>query len=204
MRARPFFLRLRRWFLAGVLALLPLFLVVVLVRWLLRLGNTLVGLLPEALQLPPALEPEAPLFGVLMALVAILGVGALTTRLLGARVMRTIDRIAERIPIVNTLHRATRQLLSAVLHEDAEAFQQVVLVPFPSRDTRVIGFITGYARAAGGHKLAAVFVPSTPVPTTGWLMFVAPELLEPLPISIDDAMKLVLSGGALAAEVWRR
>ena len=199
---RTVFARLRRWFLTGVVALLPLAVAVLLVHWLLGLGGRLVGLLPHAWRPETVFGPWAPLVGVAIAVGFIVLVGAGTSYLLGARIMRVIDRVMERLPLVNTLHRATRQLLRAVLSEDAEAFQEVVLAPFPAQSTRVIGFVTGYVEAPEGGRLAGVFVPSTPVPSTGWLLFVKPEELTPLPISIDDAMKLVLSGGALLPEAW--
>jgi len=203
-RRHPWARRLRRWFLAGILALTPLFVSVFVIEWLLGLGQKLIALLPPALRPESWLGAPMPLLGVAAVVLFVLLIGAITTHLLGARVMRMIDRVMENIPLVRTLHRATRQLLDAVLREDAEAFQQVVLAPFPSKDTRVIGFVTGRMRTPEGEELVAVFVPSTPVPSTGWLLFVAPEEITPLSISIDDAMKLVLSGGALIAEVQRR
>ena len=202
MAQRGSIARIRRWFLTGVVALLPLAVTVLIVHWILGLGGRLVHLLPHAWRPETLFGPWAPMMGVLIAVVFILAVGAFTSYLLGARVMRLIDRMMERLPLVNTLHRATRQLLRAVLSEDAEAFQEVVLAPFPTKNTRVIGFVTGHVQAPDGRRLAGVFVPSTPVPSTGWLLFVAPEDLTPLPISIDDAMKLVLSGGALLSEAW--
>jgi len=84
--------------------------------------------------------------------------------------------------------------------DNSNAFKEVVMVPFPQKGSMVLGFVTGESPVStgpGNESSVAVFVPSTPLPTTGWLLFVETEKLVHMDMSIEDGMKLVLSGGAV-------
>ncbi|TLS76931.1 DUF502 domain-containing protein [Mariprofundus erugo] len=195
---------LRRYLLAGVVAMMPLLVVVALVNWLLEVSDKALALLPEAYQPELLLGVTIPGAGIVLALLTILLVGAMTSHFAGRHLMHLIDRLMGRIPLVRTVYKATRQLLEAIFSDSSRAFSEVVLVPFPNSDSMVIGFVTGDAPlplAAApdvecAHRIS-VFIPSTPVPTTGWLLFVEPSTLVHLDISIEEGMKLVLSGGTL-------
>ncbi len=194
---------LRRWLIAGVVALAPLLVTVMLVNWLLDLSDRAIALLPAHWRPDALLGLDIPGMGVLMALAFIMLVGAITSHFLGSRMMHLLDRIMERIPLVRTLHKATRQLLAALFSDSSRAFQEVVLVQFPQRGRWVLGFVTGEGclpEAAGGDGYVSVFVPSTPIPTTGWLMFVDASELVHLDMTVEEGMKLLLSGGVLSPE----
>ncbi|RMH61603.1 MAG: DUF502 domain-containing protein [Zetaproteobacteria bacterium] len=198
---------LRRYLIAGVIALAPLLVTVAIVDWLLKLSDKALALLPAAYQPASWLGMEIPGFGVLLAVVFIIVVGAVTTHVLGRRLMRLFDRLMERIPLIRTVHKTTRQLLGTLFSDSSRAFREVVLVPFPKPGQWAIGFVTGEGHMpaeAGGARCLAVFVPSTPLPTTGWLLFVAPEDLTRMDISVEEGMKLVLSGGVLSLDEARR
>jgi len=195
---------LRRYLLAGVVAMLPLLVVVALINWLLEISDKAIALLP------PAYRPEAlfgldiPGLGILLALLTILLAGALTSHFVGRHMMRLLDRIMGRIPLVRTVYKATRQLLEAIFGDSSKAFSEVVMVPFPNRDSMVIGFVTGKISLPVAANTSAtltarvsVFVPSTPLPTTGWLLFVESSQLVHLDMSVEEGMKLLLSGGAI-------
>jgi len=191
---------LRRYLIAGVVSLAPLLVTVVLIDWLIGLSDKAIALLPELYRPEALLGFSVPGAGVLMALLFILLVGAITTHFIGSKVMHWIDLLLERIPLIRTVHKATRQLLNAIFSESGRAFQEVVLVQFPQHGRWVIGFVTGEGRLPGmpeGEHFTTVFVPSTPIPTTGWLLFVKEDELMRLDISVDEGMKLVLSGGIL-------
>jgi uncharacterized membrane protein len=193
---------LRKYFLAGVVALAPLLVTVAIINWLLDLSDKGVALLPHAYRPEVLFGFEVPGMGVLMALIFILVVGALTTHFIGSQLMRLIDLVMEKIPLVRIVHKATRQLLSAIFSDSSKAFQKVVLVQFPRPGSRVIGFVTGEGTMPGradepGNHVVSVFVPSTPLPTTGWLLFVDEHDLIPLDLTVEEGMKLVLSGGML-------
>jgi len=197
---------LRRYLMAGLVATAPLVITMMLVSWLVDFAHRALN------WLPPRLRPDAwagmhiPGLDVLVALLCVLAVvmliGALTTNFIGGHLMRWVDALMDRIPVVRSIHSAVRQLMEAMLMGSGKAFREVVLVPFPMHGNWSIGFVTGDARlpAAGfaGQPMVSVFVPTTPVPTSGWLIYVARADLRPLDMSVEEAMKLVLSGGVIA------
>ncbi len=191
---------LRRYFIAGIVALAPLLVTVAIINWLIETTDRGIDLLPHAYRPEVLFGIDIPGMGILMALLFILLVGAVTTHFIGSQLMHLVDSVMERIPLVRTVHKATRQLLAAIFSDSSKAFQEVVMVQFPNRGRWVIGFVTGEGQLpehGGGHEFVSVFVPSTPLPTTGWLLFVEEAELVRLDMSVEEGMKLVLSGGVL-------
>jgi len=194
---------LRSYLLAGVVALTPLLVVVALVDWLITLSDRVLALLPPPYRPEIVLGIDLPGIGILLSLLFILLAGAITTHVIGRRLMRLVDLIMERIPLIRTVYKAVRQLLEAMFSDQSGAFQQVVMVPFPNRDSLTLGFVTGVDTApahAETSKRVSVFIPSTPLPTTGWLLFVEPSTLVYLEMSVEEGMKWVLSGGVVPHE----
>ncbi len=194
---------LRKYLLAGVVAMMPLLVVVALVNWLLKMSDKAVALLPPAYQPEVLFGVDIPGMGILLALLFIMVIGALVTHFIGRYFMRLIDLVMERIPLVRTVYKATRQLLEAIFSDNSSAFKEVVMVPFPHKGSMVLGFVTGESPVSAGsdsNPCVSVFVPSTPLPTTGWLLFVEAGDLVHLDISVEEGMKLVLSGGVVPAQ----
>ncbi|NWF36888.1 DUF502 domain-containing protein [Mariprofundus sp. KV] len=193
---------LRRYLLAGIVALAPLLVTVALINWLIELSDAAIALLPSQYRPEALVGIDIPGLGVVLAVLFIILIGMVTTHFIGNQLMRWIDRIMERIPLVRTIYKATRQLFEATLSDNAKAFERVVMVPFPDRSTMVIGFVTGEMAVlmhGARQQRISVFVPSTPMPTTGWLLFVDVAEIVPLEMSVEEGMKLVLSGGTLPA-----
>lgn len=193
---------LRRYLLAGVVALAPFLVTVALINWLVDLSDKGLKLLPPEYQPEQLFGIAIPGLGIVLALLFILLIGMITTHFVGRHLMRLIDRIMERIPLVRTIYKATRQLLEATLSDSSKAFEKVVMVPFPGSTTMVVGFVTGEMAVSvhdSDQLRISVFIPSTPVPTTGWLLFVEESEVTYLDMSIEEGMKLVLSGGTLPA-----
>jgi len=193
---------LRKYLLAGVVAMMPLLVVVALVNWLLDLSDKTVALLPLAYRPEELFGVNIPGMGIIIALLFIIMIGALVTHFIGRYLMRLLDLVMERIPLVSIVYKATRQLLEAIFSDNSSAFKEVVMVPFPHKGSMVLGFVTGKSPAPASpdaEPCVSVFVPSTPLPTTGWLLFVEAGDLVHLDISVEEGMKLVLSGGVVPA-----
>ena len=194
---------LRKYLLAGIVALAPFLVTVALINWLIELSDKSVAMLPPAYRPEVLFGIDIPGLGIFLALLFIIVIGVVTTHFIGKHLMRLIDRIMGRIPLVRTIYKATRQLLEATLSDSSKAFEEVVMVPFPDKGTMVIGFVTGEMTLPtddSNNTRISVFVPSTPVPTTGWLLFVEASEIIHLDMSVEEGMKLVLSGGTLPAE----
>ena len=193
---------LKKYMFAGVVTLVPLLVVVALINWLIDISDRTMTLLPAEYQPEIMLGMDIPGMGIVLALLFIVAVGALTTHFIGRHVMRLVDRVMGQIPLLRNVYSATRQFLEAIFGDGSKAFKEVVMVPFPHQGCMVMGFVTGDSPlVVDGDQAAsvAVFDPSTPLPTTGWLLFVEKSELKYLDISVEDGMKLLLSGGAISA-----
>ena len=152
----------------------------------------------------------APLIGILATLVLILMVGALTTNFLGRQIVASFDRLMLRIPLIKGIYGAARQLLDA-LSQKTDSFQRVVMVEYPRTGVYTLGFMAresatlrtaGDRKAIAGHTL--VFLPTTPNPTSGWLVAVPDRDVIPLDMSIEDGIKTIVSGGLVLPPDWTR
>lgn len=191
---------LRKYLLAGVVALAPLLVTVALINWLIEVSDQAVLLLPDEYRPAILLGIDFPGMGILLALLFIVVIGILATHFVGSHLLRLINQIMERIPLIRTVYKATRQLFEAMFSDHSKAFREVVMVQFPQSESWVIGFVTGEGtlpQDSDGNPSYSVFIPSTPLPTTGWLLFVEQSKVKHLDISVEEGMKLVLSGGTL-------
>jgi uncharacterized membrane protein len=137
---------------------------------------------------------------VVATLAVIVAVGALARRVVGQRLLRWFEVFIARIPLIKTVYGSARQLLD-LLQTKPDGTQRVVLVDFPHRDMKCIGFVTRVLHEEGtGRELAAVYVPTTPNPTSGYLEIVPVDLLTPTDWTVDEAMAFIISGGAVSPE----
>lgn len=126
-------------------------------------------------------------------------VGFAANFVLGRRLIDAMENLIQRIPIVHSIYGGTKKLMS-VLQNKPSGTQRVVLIDFPSADLKSIGFVTRVFHDAGGRELAAVYVPTTPNPTGGYLEIVPVERLTATDWSVDQAMAFLLSAGAVGAD----
>lgn len=202
---------LQRYFVSGLLTLLPIWLTWVVFSFVFGLLSGLskpwVGPLSQqiATAFPHALgwldDPWSQTGIALVATLAtIVAVGVLAHRVIGQRLIQSMERGIARVPLANTVYSGTRKLLD-ILRTKPEGAQRVVLIDFPHRDAKAIGFVTRVLRDQDtGMELAAVFVPTTPNPTGGYLELVPMAQLTPTDWTVDQAMSFILTGGAVAPE----
>jgi uncharacterized membrane protein len=140
------------------------------------------------------------LIAVLVALLALYSIGAIASRVIGQRVIDLFEMIITRIPIVQTIYTASKKLVD-VLRQKPDEAQRVVLIGFPYEGLKTLAFVMRvYPDAKTGEELATVFVPTAPNPTTGYLEIVPVAQLIPTDIPIDQAMAMILSGGAISPD----
>ena len=137
---------------------------------------------------------------VIVTLVSLYLLGWAANRVVGKRLLALMDGLLERIPLVQSIYGGTTKLLAALQTKPSGA-NRVVLIDFPHRRMKAIGFVTRTLREAGsGRELAAVYVPTTPNPTSGYLEIVPVEELVPTDWTVDQAMAFIISGGAVSPE----
>ena len=205
---RPSFQRL---FLTGLLTLLPIWLTWVVVKFVFVLLSDIsrpaIGPLLQSLA---AASPQAlgwiaqPWVQTALALLATLAVillsGVMARIVIGQRLLGWFEALIRRIPLANTIYGSARQLLD-ILQTKPDGTQRVVLIDFPHNEMKSIGFVTRVIREQGtGRELAAVYVPTTPNPTSGYLEIVPVEKITPTDWTVDQAMSFIISGGAVSPD----
>ena len=201
---------LQRLFLTGLLTLLPIWLTWVVVKFVFVLlsdaSRPVIGpLLHNLAQLHPAwnwLDQSwvQTALALLATVAVILLSGVMARRVVGQRLLRWFEALVGRIPLASTIYGSARKLLD-ILQTQPDGTQRVVLIDFPHREMKSVGFVTRILREHGtGRELAAVYVPTTPNPTSGYLEIVPVEKLTPTDWSVDQAMSFIISGGAVAPD----
>ena len=207
--------RFRRNVLTGFLTIIPILVTIWIVGIVL---NVLIGLgRPVVTTAARTIRPEAPgladllltpwfqsLVAALVTVVMLALLGAFTKALIGRRLLAAVDALMARIPLVQTVYGAARKLIESFQHTSSEREQRVVLIEFPSPEMKAVGLVTRTFHAADtGQELAAVYVPTTPNPTSGYLEVVPVERLVWLDWSTNQAMQFIISGGTIAPETIR-
>lgn len=185
---------IRKYFLAGIAVLLPLTITV----WLLySIFNFIDGVVGSLIKL--AIGYYIPGVGFAVTLVIVFLAGLLATNLIGRKLIGLWEHVLLRTPLASPIYKTIKQIVDTVGRRDEQAFRQVVLVEYPRRESWVIGFLVGEAEADMfgeiGENHVKLFVPTVPNPTSGFLIIVSREDIVPLPISVEDGFRVVLSAG---------
>jgi len=195
--------RLRHYFLTGLAVVLPTALTAY-VLWILfvKLDAVLGTFIRKKAGL------EIPGIGFLAVLVIVLAVGAVASNLIGRKLVRVGQRGLEAIPLFNKIYVAIREISDAFLSDESRMFRQVALIQFPRTGLYSICFLTspsgGEIDAKLGKKTVNVFLPTTPNPTTGFMLVVSESDLIPLSLSVEDGLKMVISGGSVVPDSIRK
>ena len=192
--------RIRSWFFTGILVITPLILTIYVVwAFITFVDNLVVPMVPYYYRPSTYLPFPIPGLGLIIVFIFTTFVGILATGLLGRTLIRLWENILSRMPVVRSVYSAIKQILETVMATQSDAFRQAVLVEYPRKDIWAIGFVTGSTKGEVGEnvnkKMVNVFMPTTPNPTSGFLLFFPEKDLIFLKMSVEDALKLVVSGG---------
>ena len=192
--------RTRGYFLAGLLVVAPVGITFWL-SWLVLnfVDDRVTPLIPVAYNPNTYVPFGIPGLGVLVLLLFITFIGALTRVLLGRWMVRGGEHLLSRMPVVRSIYGATKQIVETVLAHQSDAFRQAVLFEYPRRGSWAIGFVTGKTigevQNVTEDEVVNVFLPTTPNPTSGYLLFLPRRELVPLSMSVEAAIKMIISGG---------
>ncbi len=203
---------LRFYFITGLLVWVPLIVTLWVAWWLFKtVGLGLEGLIQRGYDLVHQVSDRVPQlefltgftyvrgFGFLIAAALFLTTGFLARSLVTRRLIGAAERILDRIPFISTLYRAVQQIRDVFISREGAVFQRVVLVEYPRTGVWVIGFLMskeqGVVQSAIGGEYWSIFVPSIPNPTTGFLLFIRPDEMRLPEVSVEEGMKIVISGG---------
>ncbi len=192
--------RLRTYFLAGILISAPIGLTIYL-AWLFIswVDQTVFGVIPVQYNPETYLPFSIPGIGLIIVVVALTLLGAVTAGLLGRLAQQLMEAVLNRLPIIRTIYNALKQVIETVLANQSAAFRECVLVEYPRKGVWAVGFITGTTATEIQNLTEAevvnVFVPTAPNPTSGFLLFVPKDEVVYLKMSVEDGIKLVISSG---------
>lgn len=207
--SHPVLSAINRFFFTGLLTIIPIWVTYLLVDLMLGLlidaGSPLVDRLSFAVR--PFWSGGAdllihPMFqsilGILLIVFIILFIGWVSSRVIGRKLINTFESLVDRIPFVKSIYGSVKKLIAA-MQQKPENVQRVVLIDFPSPEMKTVGLVTRtLVDKDTGRKLAAVYVPTTPNPTSGYLEIVPLEKVTSTNWTMDEAMSFIISGGAVA------
>jgi uncharacterized membrane protein len=201
--------RLRTYFFAGILITAPVSLTIYLAWLFIRFVDEQVfSVIPQEYNPETYLPFSIPGIGLLLALVFMTLIGALTAGIIGRALNHLFEGILNRLPVIRSLYGAIKQIMETVLANKSSAFRECVLIEYPRKGMWTLGFITGTTKGEVQEKTAAadqevinVFVPTTPNPTSGFLLFVPEQDIIRLKMPIEDGLKLVVSGGIVTPAI---
>jgi uncharacterized membrane protein len=195
----------RRVFITGLLASIPLVVTLALLSWVFTKLDRISPALTQALivlglPLPPGYR--IPGLGLLVTIILVFLIGLFTTTFVGRRIVDWGECILEKIPLVRTIYGGVKQVVESVASQQTTTFRQVVMVEYPRQGLYSLGFITcaskGEVQDADERHLINVFIPTTPNPTSGMLIILPQEDIIYLSMTVEEGIKLIMSGGILA------
>jgi uncharacterized membrane protein len=193
--------RLRRYLIAGLLIWLPLGATVVVFRLLLNLMDRLLFWIPADYRPEELLGVPIPGLGAILALIVLLATGFLGANLLGRRLVSTYERVLSRIPVVRSVYGAVKNFTEVVFSDSGTSFKKVLLVQYPRPGLYSLCFQTSdnleEVQAKTGETVVCVFLPTTPNPTSGFMLFVPRDEVVELDMPVEDALKMIISLGVV-------
>jgi uncharacterized membrane protein len=198
---------MRKYLIAGLLVWMPLGITFLVIRAIVGFLDKSLLLLPEAYQPDTLLGFHLPGLGVVLAVVLVLTTGMIMANLLGRRLVNAWESLLSRIPLVRTLYAGIKQIMEAVLATDAKSFRRVLLVEYPRRGVWSLAFMTtdqlGEVQQKTETEVIGVFIPTTPNPTSGFVLMVPADEVIELDMSVEQGLKMIISMGTVVPD-WQR
>ncbi|MBN2543717.1 DUF502 domain-containing protein [bacterium] len=194
--------KIKRYFITGVLVSAPTF-VTIVVFWFVfsRLDNFLGGLLARWVTLPSG--DRIPGLGILAFIIVMFLIGILTRNYIGRKFLQLTEKVFGTLPVLRTVYSAVQKLSDVMITNRQEMFKSPVLVKFPHPNAYSVGFITSRPNVPlpDGRNTVVVYVPTTPNPTSGYMLLFPEDEIYPLNISVEDAVRMIISAGVTAPDI---
>jgi uncharacterized membrane protein len=193
--------RLRRYLVAGILVWLPLGITYFLLRFLVGVMDKTLGLLPKPYQPEQWFGVPIPGLGVILTIIVLLITGLLAANIVGRSIVGGWESLMERIPIVRSIYSVAKKFAEVVFSDSGNAFKKVLLVEYPRKGIYTLTFQTatevGEIQGRTGEDVVCCFVPTTPNPTSGFIIVVPKKDVIELDMEVDEAAKLIMSLGVV-------
>ena len=189
----------KRYFLTGLLVLIPISLCIYIVKIVITVADRFLRFLPPPYNPGTYLPFHIPGLGIILTVAVIFLVGLVTANFVGKKMVHGIEYLFAKIPLVRTIYTGAKEVVQTFIHDRPAQFRQVVLIEYPRKGIYCIAFVTGSPLGELSSKIDGdflnIFIPTTPNPTSGFYILVRREEIIPLNITIEDAFKLIMSAG---------
>ena len=193
---------MKKYFITGLLVLVPLFITVWVISGLVGMMDQSLFLLPETWRPKAQLGLEIPGMGAILTLLIIFVTGVIATNFFGKRMILVWEALLARVPVVKSIYASVKQVSDTLFSDSGNAFRQAVLVQFPRSGAWTIAFVTGKPGGDVANHLSgdylSVYVPTTPNPTGGYFLMLPRADVVELDMSVDEALKYIISMGVVA------
>jgi uncharacterized membrane protein len=195
---------LRGYLITGLIVWLPILITIGVLRFIIDLLDNTLALIPKGYQPEQLIGHYIPGLGVILSLILLLITGMIATNYFGQRLVAWGEALLSKIPLVRSIYNTVKKVINAIFSTNSEAFRKVVLIEYPRNGLWSIAFQTGTGNAEIGAQLQdemiSVFIPTTPNPTSGFLMMIPKRDAVELNMSIDEALKFIISLGVMPSE----
>ncbi len=195
---------IRTYFLTGLLVVIPVGLTFNILQIAISWADSKLALLPPSIHPNTYLPFPVPGLGLMITLIGIRFIGVVTTNVIGRWFVGLGEKIVNKIPFFRSIYLLAKQVLETIFNQDKESFKKVIMVEYPRRGLYSIGFVTGIAsgeiQAKTSGKVLNIFIPTSPNPTSGYLIMIPEEDTVTLDIDVETAFKLILSGGMVNSD----
>jgi uncharacterized membrane protein len=200
---------IRKYLISGLLVWLPIWVTLLVIKFLVDILSRSLTLLPHQWQPDVLLGFHVPGIGVMITLLVILLTGMFAANFIGSKLVALGDAMVARIPLVRSIYTGVKQVTQTVFTPGGQSFRKVLLVEFPKQGVWSIAFQTGEVikdieNALGAEPMVSYFIPTTPNPTSGFLMMAPKSKVIELNMSVDQALKLVISLGVVKPSVAKQ
>ncbi|AKU13536.1 MAG: DUF502 domain-containing protein [Pseudomonas sagittaria] len=193
---------MKKYFITGLLIWIPLSITFMVLAWIVGTLDQIIEWLPDGLQPRNLLGFDIPGAGLVLGLVILLSTGLVAANVIGQKVVRYWEALLARIPVVKSLYYGVKQVSDTLFSSSGQAFRKALLVQYPRQGSWTIAFLTGKPGGDAATHLkgehVSVYVPTTPNPTSGFFLMMAREDVIELDMSVDEALKYIISMGVVA------
>ena len=198
----------KRYLIAGLLVWLPLGVTIVVIKFLVELFDKTLLLIPAAYRPDVLFGVDIPGVGLLVSILIILITGVFVANLLGSKIVKLWESFLSRIPLVRSIYQAVKQIAEAVFGSGDQTFEKVYLIEYPRKGLWTLAFQTSTHVGEAQRKteledVVNLFVPTTPNPTSGFYIIASKNEVRELSINVDDALKMLISGGVVVPDAQR-
>lgn len=194
----------RNRFFTGVVVAIPIVATLLVVSWVVtNIDENVFRIVPDSLNPETYLGFAIPGLGLIISIILLFLLGIIASNFIGKSLIKNGEKLLDRVPVVSPVYNSLKQIVQTVAAQKDRAFRDVCLIEYPKKDVWAIGFVTadlsGEPAKALGDDMVCVFVPTTPNPTSGFLLFVKKDTIQILDMTPEEGAKMIISGGMVSS-----